>query len=358
MILNPFKGKNILITGGSKGIGLALAWEFAQQGANLALLARDKDALQAAARSLEEVGKGARIRTFSCDVTDRESLADAIQMSRFELGAIDGVVANSGYCHPGYFHELRLDDFDRQIDVNLRGVIYTLHFALPHLLENEHGGFIAITSSPAGNAGIFGFSAYGPTKAALNNLADTLRYEYGDKKLRVHVLMPPDTDTPGYREEVKLYPPETKAVLSGGSLLGAEYVAKKLVRGIANQKKRIAVGAEARFLLFSMRFMPKLWDWYTAAKKRSARKRMARADAAATSSGEETAVTDDTKSAGPKPEAESTPETPSEPARDPAPETDSARDEVNDAPSPPPDDDEVIVMPDDSGDEDSRQASA
>lgn len=277
MILNPFKGKKILITGGSKGIGLAMAREFAQQGAHLALIARDKDALQAAARSLEAIGQGSRIRTYSCDVTDKESLADAVNMSAFELGGLDGVVANSGYCHPGNFDAIALEDFDRQIDVNLRGVIYTLHFALPYLLQNAHGGFIAITSSPAGNAGIYGFSAYGPTKAALNNLADTLRYEYGDRNVRVHLLLPPDTDTPGYKEEVKLYPPETKAILEGGTLVGPEFVAAKFVRGIANHKRRVAVGAEARFLLVAMRFMPKLWDWYTAAKKRSARKQIAKA---------------------------------------------------------------------------------
>jgi 3-dehydrosphinganine reductase len=274
MLFNPFKGKNILITGGSRGIGLEMAREFGRHGANLALIARGKDDLQSAKSALEAIGKGISVRAYACDVTNAETLADYINMIQFELGPLDGVVANSGYCHPGNFHELKLADFDRQIDTNLRGAIYTIHLALPHLLQNPKGGFVALTSSPAGHMGIFGFSAYGPTKAALSNLADTLHAEYGDRGIRVHLLLPPDTDTPGYREEVKLYPPECRAVLAGGSLLGAEFVAKKLVSGIADNKRRIAVGFEARVMMTVLRAFPGFWNIYTNSKKRAARKRI------------------------------------------------------------------------------------
>lgn len=277
MILNPYKGKNILITGGSRGIGLEMAREFARNGANLALIARGKDDLQAAKTALEDLGQGVTVRAYACDVTNAETLADYINMILFELGPLDGIVANSGYCHPGNFHELSLADFDRQIDTNLRGVIYTVRLALPHLLQNPNGGFVAITSSPAGHMGIYGFSAYGPTKAALSNLALTLRAEYGDRGVRVHLLLPPDTDTPGYREEVKLYPPETRAVLAGGSLLGPEYVAVQFVKGIANRKKTIAVGFEARAMMALMRLWPGVFDVYTASKKRAVRKELAKA---------------------------------------------------------------------------------
>ncbi len=280
MIFNPFKGKNILITGGSRGIGLEMALEFARNGANLALIARGKDDLQAAKIAIEGARKGISVRTYACDVINAETLSDYINMIQFELGPLDGVVANSGYCHPGNFHELSLADFDRQIDTNLRGAIYTIRLALPHLLQNQKGGFIAITSSPAGHMGIFGFSAYGPTKAALSNLADTLHAEYGDRGIRVHLLLPPDTDTPGYREEIKLYPPECRAVLAGGSLLSSEFVAAKLVRGIANGKRRIAVGFKARAMMAVLRVFPGVWDVYTASKKRAARKKPEAANAA------------------------------------------------------------------------------
>ncbi len=272
MILNPFNGKNIVITGGSRGIGLEMARQFARLGANLALIARGKDDLNAARDMLESEGKSITVRAYACDVTNAEMLRDYFHMIRLELGQLDGLIANTGYCHPGNFHELELADFDRQIDTNLRGVVYTLRLGLPHLLENPAGGFLGITSSPAGHMGIYGFSAYGPTKAALSNLAETLRFEYGDRKIRVHLLLPPDTDTPGYREEVKLYPPETRAILKGGALLGSEYVATKFVQGIANHKRTIAVGFEARAMMLAMRFFPRVWDVYSIRKIRGARK--------------------------------------------------------------------------------------
>ena len=292
MIINPFKNKVIIITGGSKGIGLEMAKEFARLGANLTLIARDKETLQAAKIAVEEVASGGRVLAYACDVTDSNTLKDYIHMVRYTLGAIHGVVANSGYCHPGNFHEIDLADFDRQIDTNLRGVVYTLRHAIPLLLENDDGGFIAMTSSPAGRVGIFGFSAYGPTKAALNNLADVLRFEYRDRGIRVHLLLPPDTDTPGYRDEIELYPPETKAILDGGSLLGAEYVAKKFVTGIANHRKIIAVGLQARVLLVAIRYCPFIWDAYVAYKKRRVRKQALSAQEADSPSAEESERTE------------------------------------------------------------------
>lgn len=277
MLLNPFDGKNIVITGGSKGIGLEMAKEFARLGANVALIARDKEVLDAAKREVEQCGSLIRVLAYSCDVTDPDTLGDYINMVRYEFGSIDGVVANSGYCHPGKFHEIELADFDRQIEVNLKGVIYTIHHAMPHLLD-KGAGFIAITSSPAGNAGIFGFSAYGPTKAALNNLSYALRQEYADRNIRVHLLLPPDTDTEGYALEVPMYPPETKAILGGGSLLGPGPVAKKFVRGIANNRKVIAIGFETRFMIASLRIAPFIWEGYVRRKIRAARKAQSSAE--------------------------------------------------------------------------------
>ncbi len=272
MILNPFKGKNIFITGGSKGIGLAMARELGALGANLAIIARGKDSLQAAKERIEESGKGGRVLAYACDVTDSDTLKDYIHMARYELGSIDGVIANSGYCHPGTFDELDIGDIDAQIDTNFRGVVHTVRHAIPYLLENEAAGFIAITSSPTGHAGVFGLGAYSPTKAAVSNLAEVLRHEYRDRNIRVHLLLPPATDTPGRREEAALYPPETKAILGGGALLGADYVAKKFVDGIANQKKTITVGGGARFRLLVHRYCPFLWDWYSRYRVRRVRK--------------------------------------------------------------------------------------
>lgn len=276
MILNPFKGKSIFITGGSKGIGFEMACEFARLGANVAIVARDKDRMQEARSFLEDQGGGGRILAYACDVTDAETLADYVHMVRYEFGGLDGVVANAGYCHPGHFHEIAIEDFDRQIDINLKGAVYTLRCAIPHLLDTG-GGWIAITSSPAGNTGFYGFGAYGPTKAALNNLADVLRQEYAERGIRVHLLLPPDTDTESYAHEVPLYPAETKAILDGGSLHQPADVAKVFVTGIANHKKTITVGVETKYFFFALRFAPFIWKFYVRRKKREARRALEKA---------------------------------------------------------------------------------
>ena len=89
-------------------------------------------------------------------------LRDYFHMIRLELGNVDGLIANTGYCHPGNFHELELADFDRQIDTNLRGVVYTLRLGLPHLFENPAGGFVrtfASASMRARSTAVTTFSA-------------------------------------------------------------------------------------------------------------------------------------------------------------------------------------------------------
>lgn len=263
-----FAGKNVVITGGSKGIGLAMARELARRSANLALIARGQAELNAARESLGDFG--VKIVTYSCDVTDAGRLECAISEAAEALGGLDGVIANSGYCHPGYFHRIRVEDASQQIDTNLKGCIYALHHAVPHLIKRGNG-FIAITSSPAGSMGVFGFSVYGATKAALNNLAETLRYEYAGNNITVHLLLPPDTQTPGYEQEVLLYPKETKAVLEGGKLFSAEAVARRFVDAIERDKKQVTVGFETHLALLATRCAPWLWDAYVKWKIRSVR---------------------------------------------------------------------------------------
>lgn len=266
MALKSFRGKNIIITGGSAGIGLCLARELASRGANLTLIARGEERLQSAKKELEQYG--GTVLVYSCDVADSERLEGCIGEARAKLGNIDGLIANSGYCHPGYFHEMAARDLYNQINTNLVGSVYAIHHAIPHLLDNG-GGFIAITSSPAGNAGVFGFAAYGATKAALNNLSHALRAEYGRHNINIHLLLPPDTNTPGYKQEVLLYPNETRAILAGGRLFEPEVVARKFADGILKGKKQVTVSLEMHLLLFVVRHLPFIWECYVKLKARN-----------------------------------------------------------------------------------------
>lgn len=263
-----FRGRHILITGGSTGIGLGMAQEFARRGARLTLLARDTARLDAACASIRALG--AETRGWSCDVTDAARLAETLRAAREALGPFHGIVANCGYCHPGNFERFTAGEMDRQIDTNLKGVLYTLNGTVADLLE-QGDGFIAITSSPAGNAAIFGFSIYGATKAALNNLSHALRTEFRDRGVSVHLLLPPDTQTPGYDHEVTLYPPETREILAGGKLFPPDAVARKFVEGIARNRRTVTIGFETHLVLWMVRHAPFVWETYSRWKIRRAR---------------------------------------------------------------------------------------
>lgn len=253
-----FRGKRVLITGGSAGIGLALAEGIARHGARVALLARDAARLAAAQAQV-----GGETRAVTADVCDPAGLAQAIDAAAAGLGGLDGLVVNAGYCHPGRFLETDLAALRQQIDTNLLGAVNTLRLALPHL---SPGGFVAISSSPAGALPIYGFAAYSATKAALIALGDTLRLELARSGTSVHLLLPPDTDTPGYANEITLYPPETRAILAGGSLLPPGTVAEAFLHGIARGRKVVVPTAEARLALLLARFAPWAWDWYVRSK--------------------------------------------------------------------------------------------
>lgn len=252
-----FGDKHILITGASAGIGLAMACAFARHGARVALLARDHARLEAAAAQVADCGPAPEVVVADC--RDVAALGREMDALAARWGGLDGVVANAGYCHPGRFADLPLNDLHRQIDTNLMGTLNTLHLALPYL---RRGAFAALTSSPAGALPIYGFAAYGATKAALSSLAETLRQELREREIAVHLLFPPDTDTPGYAQEVTLYPAETRAILAGGKLLSPEAVAASFIAGIAAGRPLIVAGSEARLALALQRFAPGVWDWY------------------------------------------------------------------------------------------------
>lgn len=249
-----------------------MSLELARRGAVLALAARDPDKLEAACQACRDIGGQAV--AYRCDVTRKEDVAAMMKQAHHDLGGLDGVIANSGYCHPGYFEATSLEDADRQLDTNIKGTVYTLHAAIPLLLDG--GGFIAITSSPAGSLSVFGFALYGSTKAALNHLAHALRHEYASRGIRVHLLLPPDTDTPGYQNEVTLYPDETRAVLSGGKLHRSDDVAHRFVEGIARGRSVVAVGFEGRLAMLLTRLWPGFWERYTRRAVRQSRKKATR----------------------------------------------------------------------------------
>ncbi len=266
-----FQNKRIIVTGGSAGIGRALAEALAREGARLALFARGEARLQDTVAAIRDAGGDAE--AYVCDVNDARSVADTMDAAVAALGGLDGVVANSGFCRPGYFHEIPVEALGAMVQTNLCGTIHTLHAAVPRLIQNPES-FAVITSSPAGNAAIYGFNVYGATKAALNHLAHGLRAEYRDRGLQVLTLLPPDTDTPGYQEELNFYPQETRAILQSGQVHRAEAVAAACLDAIRRGRTQVTVGAETKLLLPLVRYLPQIWEGYCRRLIRKSRRNM------------------------------------------------------------------------------------
>lgn len=219
-----------IITGGSSGIGLATALRLAERGHPIALLARRDAPLHAAARRIHAQNPGLPVHVERADVTDAAALQAAIRRCVDALGPPGIVVCSAGITAPGRFADLPPETHLDVMNVNYFGCLNTIRAALPHLLPKSRIGLI---SSAAGIAGLYGYSAYAPSKFALRGLAEVLRVELAATGIGVTLCMPPDTDTPQLAAEIPLRPAVTSRIAALGGVLSADQVAKALIRGMA-----------------------------------------------------------------------------------------------------------------------------
>lgn len=168
--LSGLRGSRILITGAARGIGAALAERLASHGARLALIGLEPEALSAVA---QRCGEGTF--TAECDVSDSEQVGRAIDAAAEALGGLDVVVANAGIATGGPLRSQDLRSWERVIEINLLGVMYTDRAALPHL-ERSRGYVLNIASTAAVLRGP-GMTAYCAAKAGVEALSDCLRVE-------------------------------------------------------------------------------------------------------------------------------------------------------------------------------------
>ncbi|KAK4425711.1 3-dehydrosphinganine reductase TSC10B [Sesamum alatum] len=226
----PIKNSHVFITGGSSGIGLALAHLCAREGANVTLLARNVSKLEEAKQSIK-LATGRDVNVFSADVRDYDAVKRAIE----EAGPIDVLVCNQGVFVPQELEHQELEEIKFMIDVNLTGTFHLIKAALPGMKKNraERGpGSIAIMSSQAGQVGIYGYTAYSASKFGLKGLAEALQHEIIADNIHVSLIFPPDTETPGFVEENKRRPQLTNIIAASSGAMKADEVAKKSLDGI------------------------------------------------------------------------------------------------------------------------------
>lgn len=220
----------MLVTGGSEGIGLAIAAGAMRLGARVSTLARDPAKLAAARARL-----GDDVVTQSADVTRRDALRAAVDATCRRYGDCDILVPAAGGAEPGNFLELDAETFRRQIDLNYLGVVDTIRSVVPSMVRRGRGHIVVI-SSVAGLFGVFGYGAYAPTKFAVRGLAETLDAEFRHRGIRVSIAFPPDTRTPGFERENRTKPAETRRISAGIEPVSPEQVATKILDGIRRNR--------------------------------------------------------------------------------------------------------------------------
>jgi NAD(P)-dependent dehydrogenase (short-subunit alcohol dehydrogenase family) len=169
-----FEGKSVVITGGSRGLGLELARLFANEGAHLTLLARTAETLERARGELEQMG--ARVLVISCDVRDQNDVEQAIATSIRRYGGIDVLINNAGIIQVGPYDRMQLHDFRDAMDTHAWGALHAIMAALPTMRQHRAGRIVNI-SSIGGKIGVPHLLPYTMSKFALSGLSQGLRSE-------------------------------------------------------------------------------------------------------------------------------------------------------------------------------------
>lgn len=193
--------KMALITGGNSGIGRATALLFAEEGAKVAIAARDRERGRDVVRAIEELGGEAVF--LSCDVSKAADCQRVVEKTVRRFGGLDILFNNAAIIYP---HKTILDtsedEFARTLDVNVKGVYLMSKYAVPHLAE-AGGGAIVNTASIWGLVGGEGAAAYCASKGAVVLLTKAMALDHADQGIRVNCICPGSVDTPMLRSEME-----------------------------------------------------------------------------------------------------------------------------------------------------------
>ena len=245
-----FLGKKILITGASSGIGRATALEFAKLGADIALVARNRERLEETAEECRKYG--GRAEVFIADTSDSDRISEAVSEAIKTLGGLDILHCNAGIYLRCEAKELKMPQIRRIMETNYFGTLNTLYAALPYFLE-KRAGSIVTTVSMDGKKGVPPDAAYVATKFALNGFMQVLRQELRPYGIFVGTVFPSRTDTPqiAHVDCPKITPKADPSL-----------VAKGVVRCVYRRKREVMVpGFSCKLLVLADAVSPALGDW-------------------------------------------------------------------------------------------------
>lgn len=227
--MQPLSGKMAIVTGASSGIGRATALALAEAGADVAInyLTYPEWAEHAAVR-VRALGRRALL--FPVDVADQSAVEDMVAQAAKELGGLDIFVANAFYNDEAHFHLADMEGFRRTIDVTMWGAFYGVRAAAQQMIRQGRGGNLIVVSSPHAHEAMPTSMAYNMAKAAVDQMARTAAVELLQHRIRVNIIHPGWTETPGERkyfsEEVL---EKTAKTLPWGRLARPEEIARGIL---------------------------------------------------------------------------------------------------------------------------------
>lgn len=187
--------RNVVVTGGSQGIGRAIAEAFLAAGDRVVVTSRR----EAPGRAFVEEAKSDRLFYLNCDCADEQGVKALYDFTKKSVGTCDVLVNNAAIFIGGPIHETSVEEFDKQMGVNVRGVFLVSKAFLPDMLEQKRGSIINIASD-AGIRGGYGMAVYTMTKAAIVNMTRSMALDYGMKGIRVNAVCPSATRTEMFLE--------------------------------------------------------------------------------------------------------------------------------------------------------------
>jgi short-subunit dehydrogenase len=246
-------GKVALITGASAGIGAALARELAREGADLVLAARREDRLRDLAREIEATGRNAIV--VGCDVTRDGDLERAVAAAVERYGRLDIAIANAGFGVAGRVEDLRLDDFRRQLDTNVFGVLRTFYASLPELRKTR--GQFVVVGSVAGHVPTPATSAYCMSKFAVRGFAESIHDELAASGVSVTLVSPGFVDSDirrvdNYGKVHERAPDPVPAWLR----MPTDRAARTIARAIRRRRREVVVTGHGKALVLMYRHAP------------------------------------------------------------------------------------------------------
>jgi NAD(P)-dependent dehydrogenase (short-subunit alcohol dehydrogenase family) len=261
-----FGGKNVLITGGSRGLGLVLARELVGRGARVAICSRDPDELKAAYDDL--AGRGGRVVAVECDVTDREQIRRFVAAARQRLGPVDVLVNNAGIIGVGPLDTQTVADFERALQVHLWASLYAVLEVLPEMRARRAGRIVNIASF-GGKVAVPHLVPYCVSKFAQVGLSDGLRAELAADGITVTTVCPGlmrtgshiNAEFKGRHEEEYAWFALGNAI--PGMSMTAERAARQILRAVALGDAEIVLTLPAKLAVVARNVAPNLFQSVT-----------------------------------------------------------------------------------------------